>query len=131
MKFSANLGFLWPDRTLPQIETIAGTIFVQGLLLPPPSAGLALGPAVVETASDKWLLTRLDMAALSVALNQPLAKRIFRPDPAIKIGYTRNLDALPNTLTPERHRGYALQWFGLALVTLVFALILDSRVRRA
>jgi cytochrome oxidase assembly protein ShyY1 len=42
----------------------------------------------------------------------------------------RDLDILPNTLTPERHLGYAVQWFGLALAVLVAAIILTLRNRK-
>lgn len=118
------------DRVLPQIPAIDGKQVLQGLLLPPPSAGFALGPDHVESSPDRWLLTRVDIPALSSALKQPLSTRVFRPDPTIRIGYARSLHALPNTLPPERHRGYALQWFGLALATLAFALFLQFRARR-
>jgi len=42
----------------------------------------------------------------------------------------RELAILPNTLTPERHLGYAVQWFGLALTVLVVALVLTIRTLR-
>ncbi|HZX80478.1 MAG TPA: SURF1 family protein, partial [Lysobacter sp.] len=35
-----------------------------------------------------------------------------------------------NTLTPDRHRGYAVQWYGLAVTTLVIALVLTFRRSR-
>ena len=35
----------------------------------------------------------------------------------------------PNTLTPERHLGYAVQWFGLALTVFVIAVVLTVRRR--
>jgi surfeit locus 1 family protein len=47
----------------------------------------------------------------------------------LPIGFARDLEVLPNTLPPERHRGYALQWFGLALATLLTALFLAFRPR--
>jgi cytochrome oxidase assembly protein ShyY1 len=39
----------------------------------------------------------------------------------------RDLDILPNTLPPDRHLGYAVQWFGLALAVLVTALVVTFR----
>ena len=42
----------------------------------------------------------------------------------------RDLEILPNTLTPERHLGYAVQWFGLALAVLAVALVLTLRARK-
>lgn len=118
------------DRTLPPIDSFAATTQVAGLLAPPPSAGLAA--AVVSPQADGNLLaTRLDHAALAGALELPtLAPRVLRLDPALKVGYLRDLDILPNTLPPERHLGYAVQWFGLALAVLITALVLTLRRRR-
>ena len=59
-----------------------------------------------------------------------LAPRVLKLDPALPIGYTRDLDILPNTLPPERHLGYAVQWFGLALAVFITALLLTLRTRR-
>lgn len=119
-----------PDRQLPAVAPIRGEHLLEGLWLPPPAAGFALGPDHVESAPERWLLTRIDIAALSSALGQPLALRVLRPHPDLAIGYARSLDISINTLPPERHRGYALQWFGLALATAIFALVLEFRMRR-
>jgi cytochrome oxidase assembly protein ShyY1 len=45
----------------------------------------------------------------------------------LPLGYARDLELLPNTLPPERHRGYALQWFGLAFATFAAALFVTFR----
>jgi cytochrome oxidase assembly protein ShyY1 len=118
------------DRTLPRIDSFAATTQVAGLLAPPPSAGLAA--AVVSPQADGNLLaTSLDHAMLKSALKLPaLAPRVLRLDPALKVGYLRDLNILPNTLPPERHLGYAVQWFGLALAVLITALVLTLRRRR-
>jgi len=118
------------DRTLPRIASISGTLQVAGLLSPPPSAGLAHAIAAPQADGD-LLATSLDHAVLSSALKLPtLAPRVLRLDPALKLGYVRDLDILPNTLPPERHLGYAVQWFGLALTVLTTALVLSLRKRR-
>lgn len=115
------------NRALPPVQTLTADATLRGLLAPPPASGLALGPAYVVTAPDRWLLTRIDLAALSTALNLDLAPRVLRLDPALPIGYARDLDVLPNTLPPERHRGYALQWYSLAAAVIIIALILTFR----
>ena len=102
------------DRQLPKPAALSGTHRVQGLLLPPPSAGLAMGPAYSVQADGSWLLTRIDREALQAGLKHGLAARVLRPDPAERIGFARDLQVQANTLPPEKHRGYALQWFGLA-----------------
>ena len=59
------------DRRLPEVELPAGEQTLAGLLAPPPGAGLALGPAHADRAGRaraRWLLTRVDLPALSAAL---------------------------------------------------------------
>nr|WP_255682307.1 SURF1 family protein [Luteimonas sp. BDR2-5] len=120
---------------LPAAEIVSGAGLVdrpqvvRGLLAPPPSPGLALGPALGDGAA--FLMTRLDPAAIAAAarLDAP-PLRVLRLDPALPLGYARDLDILPNTLPPEKHLGYAVQWFGLALAVLATALILTFRTSR-
>ena len=123
------------DRRMPEVKLPTQEIEVSGLLAPPPGAGLALGPAVTPIEplgrEPRWLLTRVDTAALSAQLRLPLSARVLRLDPALPFGYARDLELLPNTLPPERHRGYALQWFGLAFATLVAALFVSLRPPKA
>ena len=77
-------------------------------------------------------MTRVDLAAIAAetGLSAPLAPRVLRLDPALRIGYERDLELLPNTLPPDQHRGYAVQWFALAAAVLATALILTFRKRR-
>lgn len=115
-------------RTMPAIERPAGSVVVRGLLTLPPSTGLALGEGIMRQG-DGWLLTRVDTSRISavLGLSPPLAPRVLRLDPALRIGYGRDLQLLANTLPPDKHRGYALQWFALALTVLATALILTFR----
>lgn len=105
--------------------SIEGQRHVRGLLVPPPSSGLAMGPAYQQVGRFK-LMTRIDPAQMGMTI----APRVLRLDPALPFGYERDLELLPNTLPPERHRGYAVQWFALALAVLVTALILTLRKPR-
>jgi cytochrome oxidase assembly protein ShyY1 len=118
-----------PDRTLPEPAPIEGEQVVRGLFGPPPASGLRLGPDHTVARTDTWLLTRVDMQALADALDVPLAPRVLRLDAALPIGYARDLVPLANTLPPERHRGYAVQWFALAFATLVTTIFLSLRRR--
>jgi surfeit locus 1 family protein len=115
------------DRVLPAPQALATRADLRGLLSPPPASGITLGPAYVVADPGRWLLTRIDLPALSAALKIDLAPRVLRLDPAMKIGSVRDLDVLPNTLSPERHRGYALQWYSLSVAVLVIALVLTFR----
>ncbi len=121
-----------PDRrVLPRLELPTGEVAIRGLLAPPPSAGLRLGEALARQG-DVWLMLRVEPDAITraLALPAPLAPRVLRLDPALPFGATRDLEMLANTLTPDKHRGYALQWFGLAATVLVIALVLTFRKSR-
>lgn len=132
----------WPldgKRTLPVFGCPAsGSHAVRGLLAPPPSTGLVAGDAIARSdAAGHWLAVRMDMPAIAGALAVPtgIAPRVLRLDPVRQVADAgvmlvpgeRDLEILPNTLTPERHLGYAVQWFGLALTVLVVALVLTLK----
>ena len=115
------------DRQLPAIDKIPGQVQLSGLLVPPPSAGIVRLDPVAQANGD-LLVIGLEQSAIAAKLGLPaLARRVLKLDPASPLGYTRDLDILPNTLPPERHLGYAVQWFGLALAVLVTALVLSLR----
>ena len=115
------------DRAMPAVPRSEGSIRLEGLLSPPPSAGLARATAAPQP-NGTLLATALDVDQLRMALHADrLAPRVLRLDPKLSIGYARDLDILPNTLPPQKHLGYAVQWFALALAVLVTALILTFR----
>jgi len=118
------------DRTMPAVPRPADN-HVEGLLLPPPSAGLARGTPVAQPDGN-LLVIAMDLPTLRDALGlASLAPRVLKLDPSRELagapGYVRDLDIMPNTLPPERHLGYAVQWFALAAAMLVIALVLTFR----
>lgn len=118
------------DRRMPQVAPLAGQRSLRGLLMPPPSSGLAAGRAEPQ-ANGTIVTTAMDAAELAALLGQPaLPPRVLRLDPALRLGYVRDLDILPNTLPPQRHLGYAVQWFALAAAVLATALLLTFRKPR-
>lgn len=116
-------------RELPTLGCPDGGARLAGLLVPPPSTGLRLGEGLVPAAHGAWLATRVEPVAVAAAwrLPGPLGARVLRLDPALPLGHERDLQMHPNTLPPERHRGYAVQWFGLALAAAVVTLVLNLR----
>ncbi len=127
-----NLGWLLVpgDRRMPALEKIAGSYQLNGLLASPPSPGLAIGPAYVKTNTQYWLLTRMPLDEISIDLKMPLATRVLRLNPDLPMGYARDLDILPNTLPPEKHQAYAVQWFGMAIATIIITLVLSMRQKK-
>jgi cytochrome oxidase assembly protein ShyY1 len=133
----------WPlgaDRALPRFGCPRGDrMAVRGMLAPPPSGGLAHGAPLAPAGPGRWLATRLELPAVVQTLRLPgVAPRVLRLDPArnrvdggvMLAPGERDLEILPNTITPERHLGYAVQWFGLALTVLVVAVVLTLRARK-
>ncbi len=119
------------DRLMPPVPRDVSRTALSGLLLPPPGAGLGMG-APATLADGTLLTTTIDLQALRVPLQAPtLAPRVLRPAPDAGFGFQRDFDILPNTLPPERHLGYAVQWFALACAVLITALLLTWRARRA
>ncbi len=128
-----NRGWLpWDaQRTMPQIAPAPDVaIELTGMLMPPPASGWRLeNPAFVRGARAP-LLTRLDIGSLREQMDPELFEGVVLLDAEQPHGFTRQWRALPNTLPPERHRGYAVQWFGLALASLVIGVVMLWRKSR-
>lgn len=117
----------FPDPAVPP-----GEVEVSGILSAPPATGLRLGADRPAPDPVRWPLlgTTIEPEALSPLLKVPLLPSVLLLDPADPHGLER--DWQPQTLPPERHRGYAVQWFGLAATVLVVTLLMSIRqIRRS
>ena len=94
-------------------------------------AHLTLEPVALVCGTNGAGKSSIAQAVAAALGREAIAPRVLRLDPDAAGGYARDLEILPNTLPPEKHLGYAVQWFGLALTVLVTALILTFRRRRA
>lgn len=73
-------------------------------------------------------LPALDLPALARALRLPLAPYVVRLDPAAADGFVRDWVVVTDgRIGPDKHRAYAVQWFGLALAVVVIWLVLLYR----
>lgn len=127
MSVLVNLGWTDFDRLSPRLPPLPeGEVVIEGLLVAPPAVGLSL-------AQPSWqpgripLLLHLDIEALAAQMGERLAPAVLLLDAGAPFGLLREWPALPNTLPPERHRGYALQWFGMAAAVLVITIALMRR----
>jgi cytochrome oxidase assembly protein ShyY1 len=100
---------------------------VSGLLSRPPSAGLRVENVPWQAGEPPPMLNWLDLDALARQFDHALYPSVLLLDDGAAHGYARGWQPLPNTMPPERHRGYAVQWFGLALTVLVVYGILWNR----
>lgn len=119
----------WPTVQLPQ-----GTVQVSGLRSAPPAIGIRVGAGAgaLQKRGERWLVTYLDLVEMDAQLGAQgrLVRQVLRLDPKLPMGYTRDLVLHANSLPPERHVGYAVQWWGLSLTVLLTALVLSWRARK-
>ncbi|MBP9147878.1 MAG: SURF1 family protein [Rhodoferax sp.] len=123
-----NRGWIaWPKGVrgvLPEVATPSGPQTVGGLAFVPSSRKFLLMPDRPE-ASNLW--SRLDMARFADLLGSPL-------QPVVVLQTSDSGDGLVRQWPPPEdrvamHRGYAFQWFGMAVALLVFYLVANLRRR--
>lgn len=117
------------DRRVPTVPVPSGRLSVDGLLLPWPGQGLRLAENPWDETSETQLLTYLDRGEIARHVGASPYDGVLRPDPALDLGPVRDSVALPNTVSPATHRGYAVQWWGLSATVVIVYLVLALRRR--
>jgi len=112
---------------LPDVQVAADQRAVSGRLDGLPAPGVRVGEAGVP-GDTQWprVLNFPRQADLEQALGEPIEARILLLDPAEPDGYERAWRPAMQ-FGPERHYGYALQWFAFAAVALVIFVSLSLR----
>ena len=120
---------LGPSRDeLPRVnEVTSDRRAVSGRLDQLPAPGVRVGQAATP-GDRRWprVMNFPLPGDLEQALGQPVESRIVLLDPAAPDGYERVWRPSLN-FGPERHLGYAIQWFALAIVVLVLFVTLSLR----
>lgn len=111
---------------LPSIESVAEDIEVQGSIYIPLGEQFMLGQ---DANSDSWprLIQRLNINSMASALNTnfnifPYSVRLAPFQSGV---YVRNWPVI--STTPEKHRGYAVQWFTMATVLLLLYFFVSTK----
>ncbi len=98
---------------------------VQGILAPPPAAGIKMGE-VDWTLSEPYLrVPYIDIEALAKGNSLELAPQVLMLTAGDAAPLLR--DWQPQTMTPDKHRGYAFQWFALAVAVFIVTLVVQLR----
>lgn len=110
---------------LPVIQAITGQVTLVGLLNLPP-AYVALGQAT-ELSSTHWPLRVefINLTTLSPFLAFQPFHYLLSLDPKNPAAYALEWKIV--SVGPERHLGYAVQWFALALTLLIISIVLNHR----
>lgn len=117
-----------PDRTvLPEIAVPADALRLRGTVRLPREDLVVLGDT--GYAADGWpkVVQRVEIDAMRRSLGYPLAAWLVALDRDAPHGFVREWKAAPG-LSPDRHRGYAFQWFALA--TALFGIWVAVNVKR-
>ncbi len=112
---------------LPSLAVGADQRTVTGRLDALPRAGIA--PPAAVTSGWPRVLNYPPLAAFAVALARPVYPRLVLLDAGAADGFVR--DWQPTGLSADRHVGYAVQWYALALTLLVLYVVHSRRARPA
>ncbi len=119
---------LGPDRArLPAIETPAGMLEVRGRARVPGEAFL-LGEAGYRDEGWPRVVQSIELDEMEKALDMDLLPFVVEQNPDDPHGFVREWRAYGG-LSPNRHLGYAFQWFALAATLLVIYVVVNVRRR--
>ena len=86
-----------------------------------PQKGFALGPIMTESATWPKVVQTLDIPELSAVSGRNLESGVIVMEPGADSGFIKIWQ--PYVVNATRHFGYAVQWWGLAAVLVVFGVI--------
>ncbi|WP_050476439.1 SURF1 family protein [Herbaspirillum rhizosphaerae] len=112
------------DRTkVPALPAPAGVVEIEGVIRRDAGHLLQLGAA--EAPKPGAIMQNLDLPAYAAASSLKLAPFLIEQGGAMKDGLVRDWPA--PSLGIERHRGYAVQWYALALMAVIFFVVTGFR----
>jgi surfeit locus 1 family protein len=115
---------------LPPIPVPEGPVTVSGIINTPPGTGLRLGSGLAQ-ADWPAVVQYVELRPLAVRLGYELLPYVMLLDAEQEHGFARNWTPLlmgPLKRTgPERHVGYAVQWFSLALALVVIYIVVNTK----
>ncbi|BDY03128.1 SURF1 family protein [Ferrimonas sp. YFM] len=121
-----DMGFVPSGRdraVLPELPQVAQQLQLEGRLYRP-----GHNPLANRLLPEPGAVTRIqavNFQELSAWLERPLHPWLLFVDQPADLGFERHWR--PVTLSPERHQGYAMQWFGLALAWVVVVALVWRR----
>jgi len=117
---------------LPDVSFDApADVTTQGKIDELPVIGLSMGRAPPETGANWPKRTSFpDSGQLAAALGKPIEARQLLLDADQPQGYQRDWKPASAGFGPERHLAYAIQWWGLAALTVVLLIVLNLKPRK-
>lgn len=125
MTILVDRGFLPASQNrqiLPQIKPVVGTIILKGMINMPPHF-ISFGEMINGQKVWPQRIEFIDVKKISALLNSPIETYVINIDPQHLAAF--NMECQIVTVQPERHQGYAVQWFALALTLLILSFALN------
>ena len=114
-------------QQLPAIAVTEAAVMVRGRLAQPANPGLRLGEPEASDLDWPRIVSYVDYERLAAELGYPLAPAVILLDPEAEQGYRRKWRPLASGFGPERHTGYAVQWFSLAVTLVGISIVVNTR----
>jgi len=111
---------------LPLLPLPEEMVDLKGRLDSPASVGLVVGEVPLQSVEDKVLVQTLDISALGAARDMELLPYALVIDEGQPGGLQYDWSPIPE-MGPEKHLGYAVQWFGLAVALLIIYVGVNTR----
>lgn len=130
-----NRGWIAGDtarRALPAVPLVTGTVTITGHVYVAPGTPFLLAEQQLDNTWPKLIqAVEMDKLGPVVAAAQPVGK-VFPYPIRIDAGEPGALAVAWQVvnMSPQVHRGYAVQWFAMAAVLLVFFLLRSSNLRQ-
>lgn len=102
---------------------------ITGKLYIPLGKPFTLGKTIESDLTWPLRIQALELSLIETKLGKPLYPFVVLLDPDAPYGFTRNWQPI-NTTSPEKHIGYAVQWFTFALVLIIIFIALNFRRAR-
>ncbi|MBY6187882.1 SURF1 family protein [Marinobacter hydrocarbonoclasticus] len=118
-----DLGFIpvvRGSRALPELPALPETLQVSGRLYQ--VGHNPLNPDLLAEPGPITRIQALEITQLSALWEKPVVPLVLLAESPAELGFTRVWK--PINLSPEKHQGYALQWFSLAVALTVILLIM-------
>lgn len=130
-----NRGWIPGDparRSLPDPVQPSGKLEVRGQIYVPPDPPYLLTEQDVPVNSWPRVIQALETDSLVPALQGRLDASVFSRSVRVDAGEpgALSVDWRVVNLSPETHRGYAVQWFAMAAVLLLFFVYRSSNLRQ-
>lgn len=126
-----NRGWLPQGRSrteFPDIPAEIGERKLEGLIHVPNPATFVLKEDDYAHVTWPFLIQKIDLAKIAPLFDQPVASFVLRLKPDSASSFLRDWQS--NFMGPEKHYGYAVQWFSLAAALFIIYLTVNTRKKK-